>query len=61
MKPFLQLNLKSDSDTAEVINRPEPEREESRPPIQSKHLSKFLKRTAHKAIAHTGRGGMISK
>ena len=61
MKPFLQLNLKSDDEKAEAISRPVPEREEPRPPAPSKHFSKFLSRTAHKASAHIGRGGVISK
>lgn len=67
MKPFIELHLQNDSGKAEATNRPEPEQhlepehEEPRPPGYSKHLSKFLNKTAHRAIAHTGRGGVISK
>jgi hypothetical protein len=67
MKPYIELHLQGDSDKAEATNRPEPEQhlepehEEPRSQIHSKHLSKFLNRTAHRAIVHTGRGGVISK
>lgn len=67
MKQFIELHLKSDSDKATATRVSEPEqfleaqREEPQAALHSKHLSKFLNRTAHKAIAHTGRGGVISK
>jgi len=58
MKPFLQLNLKSDNEKAEAPNFPRQEGEEQKEPLPpSKRFNKFVKSTAHKAASHSGRGG----
>jgi len=58
MKPFLQLNLISQSDKAEAPNFQKAEREDQKEPLPpSKRFNKFVKSTAHKAASHSGRGG----
>ena len=58
MKPFLQLNLNSESNKPEAPNFPKLEREEQKEPLPpSKRFNKFVKSTAHKAASHSSRGG----
>ena len=63
MKPFLQLNLRSDSDRSEAANLPNPERQEPESEETRKKLIQLANRAAHKAAAHTGRyaAGVFSK
>ncbi len=58
MKPFLQLNLNSETDKVEAPNFSKQEREEQKDPLPpSKRFNKFVKSTAHKAASHSGRSG----
>jgi hypothetical protein len=55
MKPFLQLNLHSDSEKTEAANLPIPENQEPESEETRKRLNQIANRAAHKAAAEYGR------
>jgi hypothetical protein len=63
MKPFLQLNLKSDSDKAGESSLPKPEREEPQPQTVGTRVNRMAKKAAHRAGREFGRNaaGIFSK
>ena len=57
MERFIQLNLRNDSEKGAADNSPNPSKEPEPPTLESKRLSKMLKKAAHKASTEYGRGG----
>jgi hypothetical protein len=58
MDNMIQLNLRSDSERAAADNLPNTQyKEPESPPVNSKRLSKYLKKAAHKASGEFGQGG----
>jgi hypothetical protein len=57
MKPFLQLNLNSNSETTEEVKLPRPEREEPESEEARKRLTQLANRVAHRAAASSSRHG----
>jgi hypothetical protein len=61
MERFIKLDLRSDSDSTEQANLPQPEQKDS--DAQAKKLNQIANRAAHKGASQYGRGssGLFSK
>jgi hypothetical protein len=57
MESILKLNLQPESEKASAITLPRQDSEEPKPQAPSRRFNKFVSRTAHKAAAHSSRGG----
>ena len=57
MERFIQLNLHSDDQRAEIADLPKPEPRETDSPVISRRLNRIINRAAHKAATGFGRTG----